>query len=130
MFEFLYPTSKIGVTYFYLFWSSIFVAIHMVWDWKSPNTPRFHILNLKSKINVLFSATTFCSSVLILLSLINRDLFQILGNVTVPLFLAGASGILLTIPEICPYKLPPNDDDDDDDDPRSNIRPIDTEKAA
>lgn len=104
MLEIIYPTSEMGVTYFYLVWSTAFFVAHMIYEYKTSHPGEFHISNIKHKIHILFSATTFSSSVLLLLSLLNEKLFLILGDITVPIFLAGMSGILLTTPEICPNK--------------------------
>jgi len=76
--------------------------INVVWDVVTRKTPKFHISGLRDKISVLFSAAGFCSNLLLIL----RIFFPSIGNLAdtpLALVLAGATGMLWTIPAICPY---------------------------
>jgi hypothetical protein len=53
---------------------------------------------MKDKGEILYNASTFRSSLLILTSL------QLAKGTTVPLILAGFSGLIRAIPAFCPYE--------------------------
>lgn len=81
----------------------MFLAINIIWDVITPNTPRFHFYNLRGKITTLYAAATFSSSFLLLLSMFSTAVTKIVGDTLVPLILAGMTGILYAISELCPY---------------------------
>lgn len=97
------PNSADKVSIFYLFWISVYVLIHVVWDIRSKYTRAFHISKLASKTSAAYNAATFASSLLILLSFIQPPLRPIVGDIVTPLILAGLSGVLQSVGALCPY---------------------------
>ena len=97
------PGTVRELSIYYLIWISAFLLINIAWDVFTPNTPRFHFHNLKGKISTLYAATTFSSSFLLLLSLFSAGVTKVVGDTLVPLILAGLTGILYAISELCPY---------------------------
>ena len=89
---------------YYLIWISIFFCINTIWDIITSKTPKFHIANMKDRMDVLYGASTFCSSLLILMGLVSPTVRQLSKDTIVPLILAGFAGILRGIPALCPYK--------------------------
>lgn len=102
----LVPSTSDDLGVFYLFWILAFLLIHILWDAYTKETPNFHLKRLEQKTVVLFSAATFASSLIILLSLISLQVRELLSDNSLPLVLAGLAGILLSIPSLCPYELP------------------------
>jgi hypothetical protein len=101
------PSSSSDLGIFYLVWITLFLAIHLIWDWKSTQTPPFHLKRLEAKFGVLFSAASFASSAIIVLSLLSQSVGLLFSDNVLPLVIAGLSGILQSLPALCPYELPP-----------------------
>jgi fatty acid desaturase len=95
----LYPATKEEITIFYLFWTVLYIAIHLFWEW---SIGKFKLIKLKSKVPVLFSATSFATSIILLLSLTDPNLFKIVGDSVIPLIIAGLSGVLFGLSELVP----------------------------
>lgn len=102
-----YPNDIGQLATYYLVWIVIYLTINTVWDIKSSHTPTFHISHLHRKVQTLYNAATFCSSLLLLIALFNVELRKLIGDALVPLVLAGFSGILIGLSGICPYEPPP-----------------------
>lgn len=98
------PTTLSELTLFYVDWIAIYCGINIVWDIRSEKTAPFHLHNLKDKITVVYNASSMASSVLLLISLFSPQVKALAVDTVVPLLLAGISGVLLGIGEICPYK--------------------------
>lgn len=94
------------MTVYYLFWIVLYFTVHIFWDWRSKQTPDFHIRRLDQKMNVLYSAATLASSLLVLLSILIEDVRNLVLDVSLPLVLAGLSGVLVSLPTLCPYDVP------------------------
>jgi hypothetical protein len=99
-------TGEMSVCYFV--WISFFLIVNVAWDIKSRRTPTFHLDRFKDKGDVLFSASAFCSSILILGGLLSPRVQELAKDTTVPLILAGFSGLVRAIPALCPYKSTDN----------------------
>lgn len=82
----------------------LYGGINVSWDIRTTKTPPFHITKMGAKVGVLHNAATFASSLLVVVGLFNEHVRQIAGDTVVPLLLAGGSGLLVTLSEICPYK--------------------------
>lgn len=89
---------------FYFVWIAIFLGVNIVWDIQTRRTPKFHLDRLKDKYDVVYNAIAFCSSLLILVSLVSPTVQKLGKDTTVPLILAGFSGLLRALPALCPYK--------------------------
>lgn len=100
----LTPSNSAELGIYYLFWISLFLGINVIWDVCTSRTPSFHLERLTEKGDVLFSAASFCSSLLIITSFLSTNVQQLSRDTMVPLILAGFSGILKAFPAICPYK--------------------------
>jgi hypothetical protein len=101
------PADTPHLTAYYLFWIIVFFLIHVIWDVLTKKTPPFHLTMLREKVSVLHHASTFCSSTLVLTSLVSPAVAKVATDTAVPLILAGLSGILQAIPALCPYKAAP-----------------------
>lgn len=66
-------------------------------------TASFHMDRFKDKGDVLFSASSFCSALLILTGM-SPEVQQLGKDTLVPLVLAGFSGLIRALPALCPYK--------------------------
>jgi hypothetical protein len=102
--HFIIPSKPSDLASFYLAWILTFVVVNILWDIKSSKTGTFHILDLKNKGEILHPATAFCSSLILLLSVVNPRLWEISKETYLPVIIAGASGIFNTIPSLCPYR--------------------------
>jgi hypothetical protein len=96
-------TADIGV--FYFLWVTIFLSVNIAWDIFTSKTPQFHLSMLKAKLSILHSATFFCSSLLLLLTIAEPNLWILAKETYVPIILAGISGILTSVPALCPYEV-------------------------
>ena len=106
MFRYLFaPQSATELAIYYLLWISIFLFINITWDIFTPKTETFHISRMKDKISTVHSASFFCSSLLLLLSVVEPPLFALAKDTYVPIILAGASGLLSSSPALCPYEI-------------------------
>ncbi|MBY5935333.1 hypothetical protein KUV51_20165 [Tateyamaria omphalii] len=101
----LFPSTSEHLGIFYLTWIGLFLFVHLVWDAKSAETPGFHLRRLESKFSVLFSAATFSSSFIVILSVPFAPVRLLLADTSLPLVLSGFSGLLLSIPALCPYEI-------------------------
>lgn len=99
------PSSSSDLGVFYLVWITLFLAIHIIWDWRSKLTPTFHLKRLEEKFGVLFSAASFASSAIIVLSLLSQSVGLLFSDNVLPLVIAGLSGVLQSLPALCPYEL-------------------------
>jgi len=95
------------MTVFYLFWIGLFVTCNVTWDILSKKTPKFHITMLKHKVDILHHAATFCSSLLVVVSVVDEQVKHVATESVIPLIIAGFAGMFGAIPAICPYKFEP-----------------------
>lgn len=102
---FFAPQTAGDVGIFYFLWITLFLVINIVWDIVSTNTGSFHIVNLRDKLATLHSATFFCSSLLMLMAVWEPNVWLLAKETYVPIILAGASGILSSLPYLCPYDV-------------------------
>ncbi|HEY8064630.1 MAG TPA: hypothetical protein VIF40_07855 [Methylosinus sp.] len=89
---------------FYFFWIGLYVAINFVWDWRSPHTPPFHIAHISEKLSVLYNASTFASSVLLISSVFNAEVQKVAGDAVAPIVMAALSGFMVGLAGLSPYK--------------------------
>lgn len=101
----LLPRNVGELSTFYLTWTVLYMSVNIVWDIKSPHTPAFHISDMRSKVPTAWSASSMCSSLLLVLSIFSQSVRQLAQDTLVPVLLAGISGILLGIGELCPYDI-------------------------
>lgn len=99
-----FPSDVNQMTVFYLIWIGLFFSINTVWDIITDKTPSFHIAMMKDKMDVLYGASTFCSSLLILIGLASPEVGKLSKDTILPLVLAGGAGLLRGLPALCPYK--------------------------
>lgn len=97
------PETKDDISQFYLIVVFVFIAINIIWDIVSSKTPPFVLKSLKTKVSVVFSAATFGSSLLFLLSLADRNLLPLLGDMTVPIVVSGVGGVLVSVADLSPH---------------------------
>jgi len=97
------PSSSRQLFIFYVAWISLFLAINLLWDVLSPLTPVFHLHRIRDKVGTLYAASTFCSSLLLLISLFDSDVATVAGDTLLPMIQAGMTGLLHSVGEICPY---------------------------
>lgn len=97
------PNTLVELGIYYFIWMVIFIGINIVWDIYSPRTKSFHFSMLKSKTPTAYAAATFSSSFVVLLSIVNKSVASVVGETYLPLILAGITGVLHSISEICPY---------------------------
>ncbi len=81
-----------------------FILINIIWDVLTSKTERFHFKTLANKTDVAYSASTFSSSLIILLSIPQPVVAQTVGDVVAPLVLVGIVGLLHSLGKICPYE--------------------------
>jgi hypothetical protein len=92
---------KLGV--YYLLWITVFLTINIAWDFISVETPAFHLHRFREKVGTAYAGSTFCRSLLLLLSLFSADTAKIVGDTMVPIILASFAGVLHSISDLCPY---------------------------
>jgi hypothetical protein len=101
----LFTPANVGeLPQFYLFWILAYCGINILWDIRTTKTPAFHVTRLNGKVSVLHNAATFTSSFMIIVGMFDPNVGKLAGETMIPLLLAGLSGIIVTIGEICPYK--------------------------
>lgn len=98
------PNSTAEVAVFYLFWVLLYLAINIIWDIRSSKTPDFHFAHLSKKTAVAFNAGSSASSMLLIAGLFNPPTMKVAGDTMVPIMLAGLSGVLFGLSELCPHK--------------------------
>lgn len=97
------PSSSRQLFIFYVAWISLFFGINLLWDVFSPLTPVFHLHRIRDKVGTLYAASTFCSSLLRLISLFDSDVAKIAGDTLLPMIQAAMTGLLHSVGEICPH---------------------------
>ncbi len=97
------PVDTRGLSICYLFWISLFLGINILWDVYTPLTPRFHVSALRSKVETLFNAGTFASSLLVISSLFDNQTAQTVSAAGIAHVMAGLSGLLISVSGLCPY---------------------------
>jgi hypothetical protein len=102
----IFPLRSGAIAEFYALWITLFLAINIFWDIFSKRTEAFHPGHLSEKVDTLFSATTFASSLFLLLTLFHADELKFSGGEKVPLIIAGFSGVLVSVKYLCPYEIP------------------------
>ena len=101
----LAPTNAVEITVYYLIWVVLFFAVNVLWDIRTDKTPDFHFLRLTTKIDVAHNAVSFCSSLLVIVGLLDREVGKLATDAIAPLLLAGLSGVLKSLPALCPYSM-------------------------
>ena len=100
-----YPDGKEAITKFYFVYMSIYLLIHFLWDWLSPQTPAFSAERFSARgLPMVFNAATFATSLLLLLALWHNTLASLLGDTTLPLIVAGFSGMIQSFSALVPPK--------------------------
>jgi hypothetical protein len=99
----VHPSSAEELVAFYVGWISLFIGINLLWDVLSPRTPVFHLHNVRDKTGTLYAASTFSTSLLLLISPFDSEVKDLVGDTTLPIILAGMTGLFHSIGEICPY---------------------------
>ena len=99
------PSGSADLAEFYFAWVCIFLFINIVWDVGTDRTEKFQILKLREKTEVLHTAASFSSSLLLIIAVFDPVLWDLAKETYIPVLIAGASGILNTIPSLCPYDL-------------------------
>ncbi|MFY0621934.1 MAG: hypothetical protein JXQ89_09585 [Pelagimonas sp.] len=97
------PTTSEHLVHAYLLWMGLFFVVNVTWDILTKKTPKFHLHRLKDKTTLAMGATSFCSSSLLLGSLLSEKTATVVGATPVPTLIAGTVGILLSITALCPY---------------------------
>jgi len=87
----------------YLLWLGLFCVVNVTWDILSRHTPKFHLHRMKDKTGMLMGATSFCSSALVLGSLLDANTAAVVGATPVPTIIAGSVGVFLNVTALCPY---------------------------
>jgi hypothetical protein len=99
------PQGAADIGIFYFAWVAIFLSVNIIWDIFTSRTPEFHLSMLTTKLRTLHSATFFCGSLLLLLTIVEPNLWVLAKETYVPIVLAGISGVLTSLPAICPYEV-------------------------
>lgn len=97
------PETSEQLVHCYLFWMLVFFVINILWDIRSPHTPPFHIHRFSEKANLIVGATSFCSSALLLGSVLNKATSIVVGATPVPLLIGAGLGLILSLSSLCPY---------------------------
>ncbi len=101
-----HPDGEEGVTRFYFVWMVAYVAVHFAWDWWSSQTPPFCAERLTNRgLPTVFNAATFATSLLLLLALWHNTLVSLLGDTSLPLMVAGLSGVIQSFGALAPPKM-------------------------
>ncbi|MCW5699272.1 MAG: hypothetical protein KIT00_05485 [Rhodospirillales bacterium] len=98
----LVPASGQEVGFFYLFWIVLFVLIHVVWDAFSPETEPFHLGRLKGKIEILYAAANFSTSLLLIIAVCKPTMFKTLVDITLPIIFSAITGMLVSLSALSP----------------------------
>lgn len=98
------PADRSSAGVFFAFWGGLYVAINLVWDVLTPQTPPFHLSDLDTKVGTLWNGATFASSIMVVSSAFSPETREFAGDHVVPLLLAGTAGLFVTLSAICPYK--------------------------
>jgi hypothetical protein len=104
--HFYAPENTADLATFYAVWTTLFLIINVIWDILTKETPKFHFVHVSEKVEVLFAATTFASSLLLVIGIFDDVILKLAGDAKVPIFLAGASGVLVSLRQLCPYPIP------------------------
>jgi hypothetical protein len=104
--HFYAPANSAELAIFYAVWATLFVVVNVIWDIFTDETPKFHFVHVSEKVEVLFAATTFASSLLLVIGIFDDVILKLAGEAKVPIFLAGASGLLISLRQLCPYQIP------------------------
>jgi TRAP-type C4-dicarboxylate transport system permease large subunit len=100
------PTEASGVAEFYAIWITMFLLVNICWDIFTPRTGGFHLSHMSEKVDTLFSATTFASSIYLLLTVFQQEQTVLTGSAKIPLIISAISGALVSIKYLCPYEIP------------------------
>lgn len=98
----LFPASVAELTHFYLLWMLLFLGVHVVWDWLSASTPALSLVRIAGKNSQLYAASTFASSFVLVLGLIDQKTSEVVGASPIPIILAGLSGLLNSFGSLVP----------------------------
>lgn len=99
------PRIKSDLPIYYLIWIGLFVMTNILWDVGTHRTKRFHLIDVSKKLGIVHQGSFFCSSLLLIIAAFNHGVWQMTEESYIPILIAGISGILASIPALCPYKL-------------------------
>jgi hypothetical protein len=97
------PTVAVELGIFYLFWCLLYCVINIWWDIASDITEPFHLADFQKKIGVIFGATSLSSGLILILSVVQPAVANVVGDTSLPLILAGLSTLAYSIGTLCPY---------------------------
>ena len=106
------PHNRGELATFYSVWFLLYCGIHIGWDACSKRTPKLELHHLKDKTGTLFSASTFCSSLLVVFSVWDTQVRNIATDYVVPFLITGGAGLFFAIGEISPYSKKARGSDD------------------
>jgi hypothetical protein len=98
------PGTRGELAQFYILWVLLYFIVHLVWDIVSSHTAPFEFRHLGNKLGVVFSGTTFATSLALLLGTMDPGLFKLLGSTTLPIVVAAYCGILVSVSQLSPVK--------------------------
>lgn len=103
-----FPHDNQQLMHFYFVICSVYLLIHLVFDWRSEKTPPFSLSNIKYKLHQVFSGITLASSaffVVIIVDLSNPLRYS--DALIVPLTYAALSGMMILLANIVPEPYEP-----------------------
>lgn len=80
------------------------LIVNIIWDIVDPNTPKLTTKRIRDKASLIFALATLASSLLLIMSVFNKNLATTLGDFWIPVLLCGMVGVLMSFPELVPKK--------------------------
>lgn len=102
-FSSFFPQDSQQLVYFYFSVCTLYLMIHLIWDWRSTHTPPFSLHKLQYKLHQVFSGATFASGLFFLV--VALDLNNPLRHSEAfifPLICTSLCGIMVSLANIAP----------------------------
>jgi hypothetical protein len=102
---YLIPQTSEELARFYFILCILYVVVHLVWDAKSKETPPFSIGDLHTKLNEVYSSTTFSTSIFFVIIIFQPgNPLRNTDAITFPLILASLTGMFISLSALKPKK--------------------------
>lgn len=97
------PQNTEQLTHFYFYICAAYMVIHFIWDHCAEGTPSFGFDKLPSKVGVLYSSTTFSTSMFFVVILFDiKNPLRTSDAFIFPLIIACGTGLLISLADLAP----------------------------
>jgi len=103
--DWLSPQNAQELTRFYFILCIFYLLVHLIWDARCVDTPKFSLDRLQYKMNEVYSSSTFATSAFFIVILFDiQNPLRTSDAFIFPLIIAALTGFMISLSAIVPKK--------------------------